>query len=195
MVSRDSKLWSLLVLMVACARAPAPMPHENVALILNSSGVVGVILPLHAGQKLLLPCTRSRPKSVEASWRPDPELVERFERLLPALVASHKTCFTKDRTPNLKHYIRQYGGFVRDGQRVIYANFIHSTDYLIVEQNSWQWSATGYCDGGHEYFGIEFNADTSNFTALEFDAEYSGSVGPCASIDPAALQGHEVDVE
>ena len=170
--------------LLGCALSTPESP--NVSTLLNTGGIVGVILPQYAGKRLLKPCTRRAPDSPGAPWRPGPTDVERFEAAIPRLVAAHKECFTKDKSEDLKHYVRQYTGFSRDGRRFIYANFLHSTARKRDFGDAWLWSPAAYCDGGHEFFGIEFDLDSGRFTAVDFDDDFSGSSGPCSSLKPAA---------
>ncbi len=171
---------------LACHAPPSPAPAtpENVVQILRTGDAIGVILPVAAGSALLSPCTRVRPQGIDAPWHPSARDVERFEAALPELVQHHKQCFGEDRSDNLRRYRRQYTGFWRGGERHLYVNFVPTRVVAREFADSWFLGPVGYCDGGHTYFGAEFNLEAGAFVAVEFDHDFSGSNGPCGSIRP-----------
>jgi hypothetical protein len=66
---------------------------------------------------------------------------------------------------NFKQYGRQYVGFVKDGKRCVYRNFFkggseitHAASVPVVT-----------CDGGDDYWGIEYSLDSRTFENIHFN--------------------------
>ena len=61
---------------------------------------------------------------------------------------------------------RQYVGVVRDGRRFIYGNFFPRGMY---SDNRWRESLIVICDGGPDFFGIEYDVERKEFSHLAFN--------------------------
>jgi hypothetical protein len=73
--------------------------------------------------------------------------------------------------PKFQQFQRQYIGFVRNGERLIYGNFSS-----IYDDKPWhQWSflerPTIVCDGGRHFWGIIYNAKTREFEEPQFNGD------------------------
>jgi hypothetical protein len=65
---------------------------------------------------------------------------------------------------------RQYGGFLRDGRRFIYGNFYpRGVGDDRPAANDWRHGPMTVCDGGHAFFGVEYDVDGHRFTHLDFN--------------------------
>lgn len=63
-------------------------------------------------------------------------------------------------------WARQYVGVVRDGRRFIYGNFFPLDPTL---DNRWREGLIVVCDGGPDYFGVEYDIDRKEFSHLAFN--------------------------
>jgi hypothetical protein len=68
----------------------------------------------------------------------------------------------------LTAYRRQYAGFVRGGQPVLYVNAI--TDW----PDDWRKRAVRPCDGGPKSFGAVFDVRGGAFDSFVFNGEFTG---------------------
>src|SRR5258706_6116 len=83
----------------------------------------GVVLPVHEQAKLPEYCARPSPSGLTGQWTPTRAEIDRLERRLPSIVSAAlvRVILEKDETlPRPSDYYRQYGGFYRDGRRVVY---------------------------------------------------------------------------
>jgi hypothetical protein len=65
---------------------------------------------------------------------------------------------------------RQYGGFLRGGRRFIYGNFFpHEAGDDRPADNDWRHAPMMVCDGGHAFFGVEYDVEGRRFTHLGFN--------------------------
>lgn len=120
------------------------------------------ILPASQIDAMLHQCSRSTPAPGEGSWTPQAGDIAAFETaLLPALQKANPS---KDWSAFPAHYVRQYVGIVRKGQRYLYANVARVDDYsrkattpIIV------------CDGGASFFGAEYDVAAKRITHLDFN--------------------------
>jgi hypothetical protein len=78
--------------------------------------------------------------------------------------------------PAPSDYYRQYGGFRRDGRRVMYVNGLHQRVVPMGRSPSWASEPFGLCDGGLMGFGVVYDVDADRLESLEFDGRYSGRV-------------------
>lgn len=122
--------------------------------------VRGIIAAPSLSARLLHQCSRPAPdpKKVSGYWTPDRAILAVLENLLPAYV---------DRPPNmpLAKYRRVYAGIIYEGRQVIYVDF----SYIGGEKSDWMNNVTVWCDGGANFFGIEFDTETQNFSNLWYN--------------------------
>lgn len=118
-------------------------------------------------------------------WEPGPADITRLEKVLPEFMAGQQT--PPDYQP-LHEYYRQYVGVVRDGKKTICVNFFH---YRFVRESLerhshldpvkktveeghraedfWKREPINMCDGGADYFTIQFDLETGTFSQLGFN--------------------------
>lgn len=141
----------------------------------------GVVLSGEEGQKLLDPCSRSKPGGLSRQWNPTRADIERVEKHLPTVLGNrlrHVIIEDGRPLPRPNDYYRQYAGFYRRGRRVVYVNGVHR---LIVESSgrdpkAWMRTALDMCDGGFSTFGVLYDVELDTFGRLEFSDSYAGSV-------------------
>ena len=176
--------WTLVILALSMGCMPPGEPTDPGT---NSvSKVKGAVLPLSTSGGLMNSCTRRDPDAVGDLWLPTADVVDQFERALPAFVDKNRPCFQSDAPSNLTTHARQYAGFMRGKTRILYVNFLKVEEVETSFKDSWEMEPVGYCDGGWQNFGVEFDVEAGRILRVEFDADYSGSSGKCESIPPAA---------
>jgi hypothetical protein len=119
-----------------------------------------------AAERLREPCSREFPEGLTGHWTPGARDVAEAEAALDGLMTEE---FQK--RPWMKpqgDYLRQYGGFERRGQRVIYVNAAaNGTD-------TWRSAAIDVCDGGAMSFGAVFDLTTHRFDWFQTNGPYNG---------------------
>lgn len=143
--------------LAACGAAQAVLPAD------------AVILPAPIADQMLHQCSRGVPASYDGHWLPSAEDIAALEAALPAaLAADHPGDAALRGAP--RGWRRQYGGFLRGGRRFLYGNFFprdlgegHPAD------DRWRGAPVMVCDGGHAFFGVEYDVDGRRFTRLDFN--------------------------
>jgi hypothetical protein len=147
-------LW--LILVAACAPTSGNKISNDV-----------VVLPGSEVVQLLSQCSRGAPAPGEASWQPATKDIADFETALPAALSAHHVAGDPDWSRVLLDWRRQYVGIVRGGHRFIYGNFFPRG--MTEEAPYWLNKPVGVCDGGHAFFGAEFDIQTRRFTQIDFN--------------------------
>lgn len=136
--------------------------------------IPNVVLTGKAAAKALKPCSRDAPAHVTAYWTPTQRDIQSLEAEAPAFL-SHKTGAPRS---VWNHYARQYAGYVQNGRRMIYVNCAarRGLAWFIQEAKKpgnipidWQHKAFNICDGGANYFGMEYDVQTHQFGHLSFN--------------------------
>jgi hypothetical protein len=121
------------------------------------NGAKGIIAPKELSLKILKQCSRSAPdiSKVSEFWTPNREQIETLEKLLLDL----------NTKKDLTQYRRIYAGIIYKGRKVIYVDFAH------IDPNNPDWTKYlhGICDGGHHYFGVEFDVTPKTFSNWKFN--------------------------
>jgi hypothetical protein len=118
-------------------------------------------------------------------WRPTQADIERLEKLLPEHMRQMKT--PADYQP-LDEYYRQYAGGIREGKKVIFVNFFHSSSAKDwgeaankdrdlqkrlaergIKEDTWLYELLTVCDGGAYYFTIELDVETGKLSYPSFN--------------------------
>jgi hypothetical protein len=123
------------------------------------------ILPPSEAGALLAQCSRGAPTAVQGVWQPAPQPIVALEALLPAALRSRRAPGRPALAADLTRWQRQYVGIVRAGRRFVYGNFFprrHGGDV-------WRTRAIVVCDGGSDYFGVEFDVAAGSVTRLDFN--------------------------
>lgn len=113
-------------------------------------------------------CSRDAPKTDGNYWLPTASDITEFEVDLPLMLE------LRDRNgqkvpPRFQQFRRQYIGFTRNGQRLIYGNFSS-----IHEDEPWkQWTflekPVVVCDGGTSFWGVVFDPKKKQFEEPQFN--------------------------
>jgi hypothetical protein len=124
-----------------------------------------VILPLAEGPKLLAQCSRSSPgDAVTRFWTPSAAQIQALEQRLPSLLrkSGHDIVISR--------FHRQYIGFILHGKKLIYLNAFPADDIASWHSRAnWRTTAWIVCDGGDDYWGVEFDPATQTFHDLAFN--------------------------
>lgn len=116
------------------------------------------------------PCSRPFPGGLTSAWSPgSPDVLAAEAKLARSLGAALDRLKDKQAIP-LTAYRRQYAGFVRNGQRVLYVNGI--ADW----PDDWRRRAVRMCDGGPKSFGAIFDVGGGTFDSFVFNGEFTGPV-------------------
>jgi hypothetical protein len=106
-----------------------------------------------------------------------------LERGLPSVLAKAlgRVILEKDeKLPRPSDYYRQYGGFYRDGRRVIYVCGLHrglvEMTEKTMEQHAWMRRAMGADDGGLWVLHVLYDVDAGDFGPVQFEGRSSGTV-------------------
>lgn len=135
----------------------------------------GVILHDTAARDLLTPCSRTGPSKVDSLWDPNPELIRTIEHQLPA--ALRQLMWKRPGhgpTRPLGEFQGQYVGFIGNGERLVYASYIHVPTTL-GQIDSYDVSlghrALDWCGGGGHFFGLVYRPRDSLFSDLTRNVE------------------------
>lgn len=124
------------------------------------------ILPGSAVSEILDQCSRDSPAPGDATWRPEWQDVLKLEAELPAAVAAspERRGLVVGQLPI--GWKRQYVGIVRNGERFLYGNFYPVRSGLGEDRIA---EPLIICDGGPEYFGVEYDLKAGRFSHLAFN--------------------------
>jgi len=109
--------------------------------------------------------------------------IDLLERKLPSALgkALARVILEKGETrPRPSDYYRQYGGFYRDGRRVIYVCGLHQRFVAItektIEPQAWMRQAMGADDGGIAILRVLYDVNSGEFGPVQFEGRFSGPV-------------------
>lgn len=141
-------------------------------------------MPTANGPALLDQCTRRVPSDVTGYWTPDRATIERIEQALPGLLGGER--LPSGRSPlAASEYYRQYIGIQRGGQKLVYVNAFHRRyvhRHLLYDDTlhgrtvfrdsaAWRTAPVSACDGGSDYFGVEYDVTADEFGPIYFNAK------------------------
>lgn len=148
----------------------------------------GVVLPDSLGPEMIRQCSRSAPRDARGYWTPGAAEVNAFEKALaPVLQAALDSIGGREGPVRGSDYVRQYVGVVtRDGRRIVYVNGVHRTTVerdedimrrhtigtdsaLAAGEPMWRHRPYAVCDGGHYFFGAEYDPATGEVRTLDFN--------------------------
>lgn len=69
-----------------------------------------------------------------------------------------------DRNP--APFFRQYGGLLIGGRKIIYVNAFRAHAWGL---SDWRSKAFDICDGGSNFFGVEYDVETKTFRPFAFN--------------------------
>jgi hypothetical protein len=125
-----------------------------------------VILAPEQAPRLMKPCSRPGPDKVSGFWMPAASDVALMEKELPAFMK--KSGFKHP----VSDYCRQYVGVIANGRKIIYINAVpvsDAEDKEVDPEDRMQWKKEPaiVCDGGPEFWGVEFDLVAKEFLHFE----------------------------
>ena len=165
-------LCTVLLLLSACTGGEAVPPVARDPMAEHDSTVLwparGTVLSRADDARVLHQCSRAVPDSgsVAGFWTPSPGQVAELESLLTPLLRSELAGpgeMRKFRRDHLAEYRRQYAGLTVDGRRTIYVN-----GFMTLDTADWRYP-TIVCDGGLNYFGVEYDPASRTFRRFSFN--------------------------
>src|SRR4030095_1552273 len=143
----------------------------------------GVVLPVQEQAKLPDYCVPTSPVSLSGQWTPERPEVDRLERRLPTVIGkalARVILEQGEKLPRPSDYYRQYGGFYRDGRRVVYVCGLHrglvEMTAKTMEPHAWMRRAMGADDAGLWVFRVLYDIDADEFSSVQFEGRFSGTV-------------------
>jgi hypothetical protein len=113
-------------------------------------------------------CSRDAPKTDGTYWLPTAAEITQLEsELWPMLELREKQ--GKTVPPRFEQFQRQYIGFTRNGERLIYGNFSSLYEDEPWRQRSLLERPTNVCDGGCHFWGIVFKPKSNEFEEPQFN--------------------------
>lgn len=136
-----------------------------------SAGQIGMpasatVLPESQIGAMLRQCSRASPSAGQGGWRPSAADISALERRLLAALADAPQARAMSNGAPPQGWLRQYVGLVRDGRRYVYGNFAPQGD---VSSSDWRRTPLIVCDGGPDFFGVEYDVESQRFTHLAFN--------------------------
>jgi hypothetical protein len=181
--ARLAVLGAVLALCVAlsgCQRREEPLSTAGADHMRPDRGVV---LSVQEQAKLPESCARPSPSGLSGQWTPARAEIDRLERRLPSILskALARVVLEKDETlPRPSDYYRQYGGFYRDGRRVVYVCGLHrglvEMTEKTTERHAWMRRAMGADDGGLAVLRVLYDVAADEFSSVQFEGRFSGPV-------------------
>lgn len=127
------------------------------------------ILPGDQAAALLRQCSRAAPARGDATWRPGEAEIAALEAALAAALTARGGPGRPDWSHAPRGWLRQYVGIVRGGRRYIYGNFFR---FAGEPPPNWTTRPMIVCDGGPNFFGVEYDVAARRFTHFAFNGPY-----------------------
>jgi hypothetical protein len=156
---------TVLALLPATVQAGPPTRDELRArkLAFRRYAGMAIALPQSALADGLKVCARDMPSGIVGYWRVPAKIVDVMDAEL--LVHLRKSGLDKRLPFSPKLYLRQYAGFVKDGQRFVYVNAL-----LLEKRNPLAEQAKksfpGSCTGIDGYWGIQYDPQAKQFVGF-----------------------------
>lgn len=161
-----NRILAASMLFIAACDAPNQTPKA-------AREIQGQILTNLNALSVYKQCSRDTPQMPEAVWTPSKETLEKVERLILPKVRSALGGWKnwlgqtdlesfENVLPTLK---REYVGVVRNDKKFIYVNLFQN--YEIDDEP--RTGPTIFCDGGHYFFGVEYDVVTQKIIHIAFN--------------------------
>lgn len=128
----------------------------------------GVVLPVTQAKALVRQCSRAGPRSVTGAWSPSPSQIRDLELRLPNAISKQRKHDGRS-----MDVVRQYAGFISSGRKIIYVNALprRDTESQMPDEppEDWKHKALVMCDGGPQFFGVEYDPQTKAFSNFAFN--------------------------
>lgn|GEM_PF-501660 len=137
----------------------------------------GAVFPEAKARDLLHQCSRGVPGPVQGTWTPSAAQIAELEARLPGAL-DDVLAKRGDSRKRSRDFLRQYGGFIVGGRKIIYMNAFPR--FLLRDEKSayadrhrsvpdWRSVMEGVCDGGPDFFGVEYDPAMKTFSHFEFN--------------------------
>jgi hypothetical protein len=158
---------------LAAACTPAPnstepgspdAPSAGTSVFAADSAVV------FAGDKALElaePCSRAAPSPIDGTWTPTEDQIAALEPALSRYVTERLRADWPNDAISAENYLRQYGGLIINGRRVIVINGFQQS--AAGDLDTWRSFPMVICDGGPIMFGAEYDPETREFQNFAFN--------------------------
>jgi hypothetical protein len=177
-------LVSLLLLgSLSCLASPAAKPPA--ASPAPAAPKPWAIMALDQGPVMFAQCSRPAPREKGPFWSPAPAQIEELEGELAAYLRQQGHAKEAD---GLARFLRQYVGFVRTDRKLIYLNafpvyLVEADEKMcrerpelmpkeLCEPDHWRHEGVFACDGGDDFWGLEYDPESKAFSALEFNGGF-----------------------
>jgi len=161
-------LVTLTVLSVASAvQAGPPSQAELRARKLAARRYAGlaISLPESAFANGLHVCARDVPSGMVGYWKVPAKIVDAMD--VELLVHMRKSGLGQKLPFSPKLYLRQYAGFVKDGQRFVYVNALLVDKKSPLAEQAKKSYPSGCAGGGVDgYWGIQYDTQAKQFTGF-----------------------------
>jgi len=96
--------------------------------------------------------------------------------LLADRIAAFREAYPGERVSEIGDYYRQYSAFDVGAWRVIYVNGFDRdlAERYLTDDSDWRKKPAIMCDGGQDFFGVEYYPATKTFANFEFNGTFSG---------------------
>jgi hypothetical protein len=142
----------------------APLP------ILRGDGFQGVVLPAEAATAVLCQCSRGSLGTASDYWTPTSGDIVRMENRLPAYLRANAHPHQPQQWRALPRFLRQYLGVERGGRKLIHVNVVGGVlATRPAMQRAWRSTAIVICDGGPDFFSVEFDVVSGAFVRIDFN--------------------------
>jgi hypothetical protein len=136
-----------------------------------------------AGERATQTCSRAGPENPSRFFSPSPREVTAIEtaamRLLREraddyadLIGERDIVDPFDWPGDPSLYQRHYIGYYEDGRRMIYGSYFPAGDSPFPDE------PLVICDGGYQFFGVEYDLDAQSVRRIAFDGSRGGPVLP-----------------
>jgi len=174
-----------LVLLGALGCSASPSPKVPAAPPVPAAPRRWVVISAEEAPNVFVQCSRPAPREKDGPfWAPSAAEIEGLEAGLGGYLREKGHAKQGD---DLSRFYRQYVGFVRSGRKLIYLNAF-SADELendlrlcreypgqmpkdLCDPDEWRHPTTITCDGGDDYWGLEYDPQTKDYSQLAFNGE------------------------
>lgn len=143
--------------------APVSANAEDSFEIIKTEEFEGVIFPRQKGKDFVRAFTGADEREF---WTPSRANVLRLERKIEAYLKKAAARRSPNLWSKLSTYKRQYAGFVRNGRRMIFANFFCES-----LNTDWKTTPIAVADGGDCFFNVLYDVDSATFSDLQINGE------------------------
>ncbi len=129
----------------------------------------GVVFQSKLAREFARQCSRSSPSGWWTSVSPSQNEIKRLERALPGWMKTHQV---KPWSGRFNDYFYQYGALARGKTRLIYINAVPARSEQLGApkfRQMWRRVPEVVCDGGPDFWGVEFNPATNAFQNASFN--------------------------